>query len=54
LLALKCDRPPHFLEVKSSKGKPSTDQLDFGRDVIAHGASWSCVRSIDDVQALGL
>lgn len=43
-----------FLEVKSETGRPSKDQLDFGRDAIAAGADFRIVRSIDDVQAAGL
>jgi hypothetical protein len=43
-----------FLEVKSETGRPSKDQLDFGRDAIAAGAEYRVVRSVDDVQAVGL
>ena len=53
ILAIKEGRA-YFLEVKSEKGKPSQDQIDFGRDAIRAGASYHVVRSIDDVQTLGL
>ena len=43
-----------FLEVKNETGRPSQDQLDFGRDVMAAGADYRIVRSIEDVQAAGL
>jgi hypothetical protein len=41
---------PVFIEVKSEKGKPSQDQLDFGRDAILAGGMYVIARSIDDVQ----
>lgn len=43
-----------FLEVKSDTGRPSKDQLDFGPDAIASEADYWVVRSIDEVQAIGL
>lgn len=53
ILAVK-DGKAIFLEVKSETGRPSKDQLDFGRDAMAAGAEYRVVRSIDDVQAAGL
>src|SRR4051794_18472158 len=53
ILAIKEGRS-YFFEVKSDKGKPSQDQLDFGREAIRAGAAYHIVRSIDDVQNLGL
>jgi hypothetical protein len=53
ILAVK-DGKAIFLEVKSEAGRPSKDQLDFGRDAIAAGAEYRVVRSIDEVQAAGL
>lgn len=43
-----------FLEVKAGKGKQSPDQIDFQRDCIRAGAAYHLVRSISDVQELGL
>jgi hypothetical protein len=43
-----------FSEVKSETGRPSKDQLDFGRDAIAAGADYRVVRSTEEVQALGI
>jgi hypothetical protein len=43
-----------FLEVKSETGRSSKDQLNFGRDAIAAGADYRVVRSIEEVQAVGL
>jgi hypothetical protein len=48
------DNGAPFLEVKTDKGKPSPDQLEFGRLVAAANARYHVVRSIDDVEALGL
>jgi hypothetical protein len=42
------------LEVKREDGKLSPEQREFERDSKAHGAEYHVVRSIDDVQALGL
>src|SRR5438874_1895384 len=53
ILAIK-DGRVYFLEVKGEKGRPSQDQLDFGRRVILAGAAYHVVRSIDEVQTLGL
>src|SRR5256885_69646 len=39
---------PVFVEVKSEKGKPSQDQLDFGRDAFLAGGMYLVARSIDD------
>lgn len=43
-----------FLEVKSDTGRPSQDQLDFGRNVMAAGGDYRIVRSIEDIQAIPL
>jgi hypothetical protein len=43
-----------FLEVKSEKGKQSPSQLDFERAAFKAEADYHLVRSIDDVQRLGL
>lgn len=53
ILAIKRGRPI-FLEVKAEKGKPSAEQFEFCNDVLAAGADYHVVRSIDDVIALGL
>jgi hypothetical protein len=42
------------LEVKTDTGRLSADQVEFGRKVEAAGARYHVVRSIDDVQRLGL
>jgi hypothetical protein len=42
------------IEVKAAKGKPSPEQLDFGRRLIEAGGEYVVVRSIDDVQKIGL
>lgn len=42
------------LEVKTQTGKLSPEQAEFGRKAIGAGAEYHLVRSIDDVQALGL
>ena len=42
------------LEVKNEKGKPSDDQIKFGKNCILHGGEYFIVRSIDDVQKIGL
>jgi hypothetical protein len=43
-----------FLEVKTTKGRLSDDQAEFFRLATLAGAAYHVVRSIDDVQALGL
>lgn len=43
-----------FIEVKSAKGKQSPDQIEFQRNAIKAGADYHVVRSISDVQQLGL
>jgi hypothetical protein len=43
-----------FLEVKNEGGRLTTDQRDFGTAAMVAGATYEVVRSIDDVQALGL
>jgi hypothetical protein len=53
ILAIR-DGMPVFLEVKSDKGKPSKDQTAFGTDAIYAGASYHIVRSVEDVQRIGL
>jgi hypothetical protein len=45
---------PYFLEVKRPKTYQSPEQKEFQRAAEAAGASYAVVRSIDDVQALGL
>lgn len=42
------------LEVKSEKGKQSEDQFKFAKNCILKGAEYYVVRSIDDVQKIGL
>lgn len=42
------------LEVKSDTGKLSPEQRKFGVDCTLHGGTYALVRSIDDVQAMGL
>lgn len=53
ILAIKGGRA-YFLEVKTETGKQSDAQKEFEREAIAVGALYSVVRSIDDVQSLGL
>lgn len=53
ILAVK-DGRAIFLEVKSDKGRMSPDQHEFSRRVIIAGADYHVVRSIDDVQKIGL
>jgi hypothetical protein len=43
-----------FLEVKNADGKLTTDQKDFCTYARKAGATYELVRSIDDVQKLGL
>jgi len=45
---------PYFLEVKLPGTYQSPEQKDFQKRAEAAGAFYSVVRSIDDVQALGL
>jgi hypothetical protein len=42
------------LEVKRPGGAASPEQLDFQRHAKERGAAYHIVRSIDDVQSLGL
>jgi hypothetical protein len=42
------------LEVKDENGRAANEQVDFGRSMIAAGADYHVVRSIDDVQRAGL
>ena len=42
------------LEVKTDTGRLSTDQVEFGRAAKNAGARYEVVRSIEDVQKLGL
>jgi hypothetical protein len=39
-----------FIEVKSSKGRASEEQLAFGRMAMARGAVWMIARSVEDVE----
>jgi hypothetical protein len=43
-----------FLEVKKPDGRQSPEQNAFGSDAIVAGARYHIVRSIDDVQKVGL
>jgi VRR-NUC domain len=45
---------PYFLEVKTPVGRQSPDQKDFQEQVEKAGGVYAVVRSIPDVQALGL
>lgn len=45
---------PYFLEVKRPNTKQSADQVDFQQRAEKAGALYAVVRSIEDVQALGL
>jgi len=45
---------PYFLEVKRPGTYQSPEQKDFQKGAEAAGALYAVVRSIDDVQALGL
>src|ERR1043166_7044665 len=45
---------PYFLEVKRPKTYQSPDQKEFQKRVEAAGAHYAVVRSIEDVQRLGL
>jgi hypothetical protein len=42
------------LECKSDKGKQSESQIKFQKGCIDAGGTYAVVRSIDDVQAIGL
>ena len=42
------------LEVKTEKGKQSDYQFEFAKKCILHNAEYYIVRSIDDVQKIGL
>ena len=42
------------LEVKTTKGRQSPEQKEFQSMVEKHGGKYFVVRSIDDVQAIGL
>jgi hypothetical protein len=50
-LMVLCDGRVLFLELKSPKGKLSTNQEAFRDAVLAQGHAWALVRSLDD--ALG-
>ena len=41
-------------EVKQEKGRLSPEQAEFGPQLFHAGAEYHVVRSIDDVQAIGL
>ena len=43
-----------FLEVKTTKGRQSPEQLEFARRVKEKGGELYVVRSIDDVKNIGL
>jgi hypothetical protein len=43
-----------FIEVRREKGKMSPEQHEFGRNVVLAGGDYHIVRSIDDVQRIGL
>jgi hypothetical protein len=45
---------PYFLEVKRPKSYQSPEQKEFQKRAEAAGAHYAVVRSIEDVQALGL
>lgn len=45
---------PYFLEVKTAIGKQSPEQKQFQLDVEKAGGIYAVVRSIEDVQTLGL
>jgi hypothetical protein len=45
---------PYFLEVKRPGSKQSLDQIEFQRQAEKAGALYAVVRSIDEVQQLGL
>ena len=45
---------PYFLEVKRPKSYQSPEQKEFQKGAEAAGAYYAVVRSIEDVQALGL
>jgi hypothetical protein len=53
ILAIK-DGRAIFLEVKAEKGKQSDAQKEFERNAVTAGAQYAIVRSIEDVQAIGL
>jgi hypothetical protein len=53
ILAIK-DARPIFIEVKREGGKQSPEQKEFEDDVRSADAAYHVVRSIDDVQAIGL
>jgi hypothetical protein len=42
------------LEVKREKGQVSKEQTETGKRIVSAGGEWHVVRSIDDVQKLGL
>jgi hypothetical protein len=42
------------LEVKTAEGRLRPEQADFGRTAKSVGGAYHVVRSIDDVQRLGL
>lgn len=55
---IMCLLPPHGtlvgLEVKTEDGKPSTEQLEWGRNLESNGGKFFIVRSVEDVlKALG-
>lgn len=45
---------PYFIEVKTPTGKQSDEQKQFQADVEKAGGIYAVVRSIEDVQKLGL
>lgn len=53
-LILICGGEIFFLEVKSRKGMQSEDQEKFEEHIVKNGGNYFIVRSIDDVQRIGL
>lgn len=49
-IALIKDRFPHFLEMKTKKGRQSADQEKFEADCIAQGIPYRIARSRDEAQ----
>jgi len=50
----KNDNQPIFIELKSAKGRLSTDQQMFRRYCDDHAVEYEVVRSLDELIALGL
>lgn len=48
------DGQPIFLEIKSLAGKISKEQLDFERLAIRNGASYRVIKSLEELQDIGL